>query len=80
MSTHNLWNNLNDLPVFQGGNLLVHEQAVHQSAGTVEHGAHGADEREEVVIEDECLTKRLVEAGYGLRIGTYLNQNLILHH
>ena len=52
--------------------ILVHKQAVHQSAGTVEDRAHGSDEWKEVVVQDECLAERFVEAGDGLWTEIYI--------
>ena len=52
------------------GNVLVHDEAVHEPAGAVEDGADGADEGEEVVVQDERLPERLVEPGDRLPKGT----------
>lgn len=40
---------------------LVHDQAIEQSARTVEHRGDGSNDAKELIIKDECLAKCFIE-------------------
>ena len=60
--------------------LLVHDESVHEPAGAVEDGADGANKGKEVVVQDERLPERLVEAGDRLQNGTMITNKYRLTH